>query len=132
VSDAEGGDRASASRPSTPPPAPAPPVAVAPRRRRRRWATGCLLLFALGVADQLRAPQHQLGARLLLAGIDGYQATLSPRLAAMGTRCRFRPTCSRFAEAAIRKDGALVGTARASWRLLRCGPWTPAGTVDPA
>jgi putative component of membrane protein insertase Oxa1/YidC/SpoIIIJ protein YidD len=31
----------------------------------------------------------------------------------------------------IRRDGALVGSARAGWRVLRCGPWTPAGTPDP-
>jgi uncharacterized protein len=46
-------------------------------------------------------------------------------------RCRFEPSCSRYAEGAIRKDGALVGAARATWRVLRCGPWTEAGTYDP-
>ena len=31
-----------------------------------------------------------------------------------------------------RKDGALIGSLRAIWRVARCGPWTPMGTVDPA
>ena len=26
---------------------------------------------------------------------------------------------------------ALYGSLRARWRVMRCGPWTPAGTVDP-
>jgi putative component of membrane protein insertase Oxa1/YidC/SpoIIIJ protein YidD len=49
----------------------------------------------------------------------------------LGVGCRFTPTCSRYAEGAVRRDGALVGTARAVWRIARCGPWTPAGTHDP-
>jgi putative membrane protein insertion efficiency factor len=69
--------------------------------------------------------------RTLLAAIRVYQLTLSPHMASWGVRCRFRPTCSHYAEGAIRKNGALVGSARAAWRVLRCGPWTPAGTYDP-
>lgn len=64
------------------------------------------------------------------AGIDVYQARLSGLLPS-GIRCRFEPTCSRYAEAAIARDGALRGGARAAWRIARCGPWTPQGTVDP-
>jgi putative membrane protein insertion efficiency factor len=90
------------------------------------------VLVLLGAAEQLAlSPPRQPSARLLLAAIDGYQAALSPRLGALGVRCRFTPTCSRYAEGAIRRHGSAVGTARAAWRLLRCGPWTPAGTVDP-
>lgn len=81
--------------------------------------------------DLSRPPERQLSARALLASIDLYQATLSPLLARGGARCRFEPSCSRYAEGAIREDGALVGTGRAAWRILRCGPWSEAGTVDP-
>ena len=87
--------------------------------------------MALAVWDLSRAPAEQLSARALLASIDLYQAHLSPVLAAAGTRCRFEPSCSRYAEGAIRKDGALVGTFRTAGRIARCGPWTEAGTVDP-
>lgn len=92
-----------------------------------------LLLAALGLltADLARPPAEQLSARALLAAIDLYQATLSPRIGRLGARCRFEPTCSHYGEAVIRRDGALVGGARATWRILRCGPWTPAGTKDP-
>ena len=85
----------------------------------------------LAAVDLARPPPSQLSARVLLAGIHGYQGSLSKRLARAGVRCRFQPTCSRYAEGAIRADGALVGSLRAGWRILRCGPWTPSGTIDP-
>jgi putative membrane protein insertion efficiency factor len=91
-------------------------------------ALGATALLALDLA---RAPERQWTARAELWAIAGYQSTLSPWLARAGTRCRFTPSCSRYAEAAIRADGALVGTARALGRLARCGPWTSAGTIDP-
>ena len=68
---------------------------------------------------------------MLLGAIDIYQAAVSPFMPALGVRCRFVPTCSRYGEESIRKRGALVGTGRAAWRVLRCGPWTRMGTVDP-
>jgi hypothetical protein len=90
----------------------------------------CALLALLGF-DLSRPPRRQFSAGVLLGAIDLYQATLSPRMPAFGVQCRFQPTCSRYAEGAIRKHGALRGTWRAMVRLARCGPWTPAGTVDP-
>lgn len=67
----------------------------------------------------------------MLAVIDAYQARLSKALSRAGARCRFEPTCSHYGEAVIRRHGALVGGAKAAWRILRCGPWTPPGTADP-
>ena len=99
--------------------------------RRRRVLFIALALGLALVVDLARPAPRQLSARGLLAAIHLYQATLSPRLGAAGVRCRFTPTCSRYAEGAIRKHGALAGGARAAWRLLRCGPWTAAGTHDP-
>jgi putative membrane protein insertion efficiency factor len=101
------------------------------RRPRRRVLIVCAVAVALLAADLARAPADQLTAAFLLGGIDLYQGTLSKALPALGVRCRFQPTCSHYAEASIRRHGALVGTARAAWRVMRCGPWTPAGTVDP-
>jgi putative membrane protein insertion efficiency factor len=90
-----------------------------------------LVVLSLGLIwDLTREPKDQLTASLLLAGIDLYQATLSPRMAAGGVACRFEPTCSRYAEAVIRRQGAVQGAWRAAIRIARCGPWTPAGTVD--
>lgn len=88
--------------------------------------TGFLLLV-----DLSRPPQAQWSARAELALLAGYRRLGSPLVGATGVRCRFTPSCSRYAEAAIRRHGAVGGTARAAWRIARCGPWTPAGTHDP-
>lgn len=88
------------------------------------------MIIALGL-DLGRAPGSQISARVLIAGIDVYQATLSKLMPVAGVQCRFQPTCSHYAEGSIRKYGALKGTRRAAWRLLRCAPWTEQGTIDP-
>ena len=76
-------------------------------------------------------PERQLTARAALAGIHVYQATLSRAFAASGVACRFSPTCSHYAEACVRRYGVVRGGGLALRRMLRCGPWTPSGTVDP-
>jgi len=100
------------------------------RRRRRALIIAAVLAVLLGL-DLARAPRRQLSARALLGAIHLYQATLSPRMPGLGVKCRFKPTCSHYGEGAIRKYGALVGSVKTAGRILRCGPWTPAGTVDP-
>ena len=44
--------------------------------------------------------------------------------------CRYEPTCSHYAEQAVRRHGVVRGLALASWRLLRCNPWSEGG-YDP-
>jgi putative membrane protein insertion efficiency factor len=67
-------------------------------------------------------------ARLLLVGTIGlYRLTLSGWL---GGQCRFSPTCSRYAEEAVRTHGAIKGTLLASRRVLRCNPFGRSG-LDP-
>jgi hypothetical protein len=67
---------------------------------------------------------------IALAGIHGYRRAVSPAAARIGLRCRFTPTCSRYAEAVIVRDGIARGGWKALKRVARCGPWTAAGTVD--
>lgn len=98
--------------------------------RRKRLAAFAALLLVLLAIDLAGRPENQLTARLLLGGIDLYQATLSPLMPRTGVRCRFQPTCSHYGEMAIRRHGALRGSGMAVWRIVRCGPWTPAGTVE--
>jgi len=98
-------------------------------RRRRLWIAAGMLCALLAV-DVSLPPRHQVSAHLLLGAIHLYQATLSPLLGRSGVRCRFQPTCSHYGERAIRKYGTLRGTLLTVWRIARCGPWTPAGTVD--
>ncbi len=63
----------------------------------------------------------------LLRWIGFYQRRISPML---GPRCRFHPTCSQYAEEAIREYGALRGGLMALWRILRCQPLCKGG-YDP-
>lgn len=101
------------------------------RLRRKRWRWVALAFLTILLVDNLRPPADQLSGRALVAAIDLYQATLSPLMPVAGVHCRFEPTCSHYGEEAIRRHGAIPGSLRAGWRLLRCGPWTPDGTVDP-
>lgn len=56
-----------------------------------------------------------------------YRTLVSPLL---GPRCRYHPTCSRYALDALREYGVLRGVVLAGWRLVRCNPWSPGG-IDP-
>jgi len=76
---------------------------------------------------------HPVGglARVLrsvaIAPIVIYQQVISP---AIPRRCKYEPTCSRYAVGAIREYGILKGLVLAGWRLLRCNPWSHGG-YDP-
>jgi putative membrane protein insertion efficiency factor len=67
-------------------------------------------------------------AALALTGaVRAYQWTVAPVL---GGQCRFEPSCSEYAIAALARHGACHGTALAARRILRCNPWH-AGGDDP-
>ena len=67
-------------------------------------------------------------ARIVVsAPIVAYQRVISPGLP---RRCRYEPTCSRYAVRAISDYGILKGLVLAGWRLLRCNPWSRGG-YDP-
>jgi putative membrane protein insertion efficiency factor len=84
-----------------------------------------------GVADGSRPPAARTSTALAIGAIHVYQATLSRLYAKTGVQCRFTPTCSHYAEVCIRELGVAEGGWLALKRVVRCGPWTPAGTVDP-
>ena len=99
-------------------------------RGRIKAAALIVVLVALGW-DSTREPCDQWTAWLMVQGIGLYQQGVSPGLSKAGVRCRLEPTCSHYAVASIRKYGALEGGWRSARRLVRCGPWTEAGTLDP-
>ncbi len=68
-----------------------------------------------------------MAARALLLLIEVYRVTLSPLV---GGFCRFVPSCSVYAEEAIRRHGAATGVRLAARRILRCHPFHPGG-IDP-
>ena len=65
---------------------------------------------------------------LLIGLIRVYRMTLA---GVLGGQCRFHPSCSEYAQVAIRNRGAVAGAALAAWRILRCSPMSQGG-VDPA
>lgn len=64
---------------------------------------------------------------LLLAPVRLYQRWISPAIA---PRCRYYPTCSDYAAQAIRELGPIRGLILASWRLLRCNPFSHGGVDE--
>lgn len=66
--------------------------------------------------------------KTLLVGLLAlYRVAISPML---GRNCRFAPSCSEYAEEAVRAHGAARGTWLAARRVCRCHPWHPGG-FDP-
>ena len=72
-------------------------------------------------------PMSRLARGVVSAPIIAYQRFVSP---AIPRRCKYEPTCSRYALDAIREYGILRGLVLAGWRLLRCNPWSHGG-YDP-
>jgi uncharacterized protein len=65
--------------------------------------------------------------RTATAPIRLYQRAISPTIP---RRCKYEPSCSRYAVQAIERYGILRGLVLAAWRLLRCNPWSHGG-YDP-
>ncbi|MEL7399429.1 MAG: membrane protein insertion efficiency factor YidD [Pseudomonadota bacterium] len=66
-------------------------------------------------------------ARFLLAAVAVYRYAISPLFP---SRCRYYPTCSAYADEAIRRYGVVRGGRLTLRRLFRCHPWGSHG-VDP-
>lgn len=64
---------------------------------------------------------------LILGLLYLYRYTLSPLL---GPHCRFYPSCSCYAIAAVQNHGIMRGLLLIIKRLLKCHPWHSGG-VDP-
>ncbi|MDP3836631.1 MAG: membrane protein insertion efficiency factor YidD [bacterium] len=68
----------------------------------------------------------------LVSVIKVYQKTLSPDHGVFKYKhpygfCRFHPTCSNYSIQAIEKYGPLLGSLKATWRVLRCNPFNKGG-----
>lgn len=64
---------------------------------------------------------------LLIGSLQAYKLTISPML---GSRCRFYPSCSVYAQKSIQRFGPLKGSWLTAARLARCGPWHPGGVDE--
>jgi putative membrane protein insertion efficiency factor len=65
--------------------------------------------------------------RVLIGLIQLYRHLLSP---ALGSHCRFHPSCSAYGVEALRRYGGVRGSWLLVRRIARCHPWHPGG-FDP-
>ncbi len=56
-----------------------------------------------------------------------YQKHISP---ALGSNCKYIPTCSQYTLEAVERFGALKGCLMGAYRILRCNPFSKGG-YDP-
>ena len=79
-------------------------------------------------AATLRSASRTLALAIGKGCIRAYQLTLSPFI---GHQCRFYPTCSNYALAALDSRGPLEGAWLALRRLSKCHPFHPGGFDPP-
>jgi len=60
--------------------------------------------------------------KIIIALVRTYQVATSN----FAPRCKYYPSCSNYAITAIGRYG-LKGIAMASWRIVRCNPWSQGG-----
>ena len=108
-------------------------LAVAPRLRAPSAARGA----GGGKRRDTRGPKRRDKRGAGLAARGGRLVLLAPvylwryvLAAFFPPACRFEPSCSHYAEEALRRHGALCGSFLAARRLLRCRPGGPSG-YDP-
>ena len=66
--------------------------------------------------------------RFLLFLLRLYRRWFSPALHSVSVGgCKYLPTCSEYAEVAIERHGPIKGVMLATWRILRCNPFSKGG-----
>ncbi|MDP7593523.1 MAG: membrane protein insertion efficiency factor YidD [Litorilituus sp.] len=61
---------------------------------------------------------------IIISCVKTYQRIISP---ALGSNCRFNPTCSSYAIEAIERFGVIKGSWLASKRIIKCHPLNEGG-----
>ena len=105
------------------------PISSATSARQRKRSSGSIGWWI--VTRTLARRIGQFVNSLVVFVLEGYQQLVSPFFAAMGSQCRFEPSCSQYMIDAVRSRGALVGVGMGIWRLARCNPFNQGG-YDPA
>ena len=72
---------------------------------------------------RLATTLHRALVSAFLAPLRAYRYMSS----AFPRRCKYEPTCSAYAEQAVRELGIVRGSILAAWRLVRCNPWSHGG-----
>lgn len=68
--------------------------------------------------------------KILIELIKAYQKHVSVVLASKNIHCKYYPTCSEYTKQAIQKYGAVRGSIKGIFRILRCNPFSKGG-CDP-
>ena len=68
--------------------------------------------------------------KILIKIINFYQKHISAWLDSKNIKCKYYPTCSEYTKQAIEKYGAIKGSLKGIWRILRCNPFSKGG-YDP-
>ena len=68
--------------------------------------------------------------KILIKLINWYQKHISKELNHGNIKCKYYPTCSEYTKQAIEKYGAIKGSIKGIWRILRCNPFSKGG-YDP-
>ncbi|CAM3380920.1 membrane protein insertion efficiency factor YidD [Polaromonas hydrogenivorans] len=66
----------------------------------------------------------RLPQMILIGVVNGYRLLISP---ALGSNCRFEPSCSAYSLLALSQHGAVTGSYLTLRRLVRCQPWCEGG-----
>ncbi len=77
--------------------------------------------------NKLQKRLKHLLLALCLLPIKAYRYLISPLLP---PSCRFYPSCSEYAQEALKKHGIFFGSWLTIKRLSRCHPWGKSG-IDP-
>jgi putative membrane protein insertion efficiency factor len=78
----------------------------------------------MGSSAHTHIDQPSLPRRIVSSPIRFWSKWISPSLA---PRCRYEPSCSRYATQAVEELGILRGLTLAVWRVLRCNPLSKGG-----
>ncbi|MEX0775501.1 MAG: membrane protein insertion efficiency factor YidD [Phycisphaeraceae bacterium] len=79
--------------------------------------------------DAALPPRYQVLANAAIFAVNGYQVLGRP-LVRHVVVCRFHPSCSDYSKQAFAKYGFWRGAGLTIYRLSRCRPPMPMGTVD--
>lgn len=78
----------------------------------------------MGAVSAQVADRSGIAVNAIAYALDLYHALLAPFMAGQtGFSCRFEPSCSRYAKAALARQGLWRGAYLAIHRLARCHPW---------
>jgi putative membrane protein insertion efficiency factor len=69
----------------------------------------------------------RVAVRVAQAPLQAYRRVISP---ALPRHCKYEPTCAAYAVEALGRFGILRGLVLATWRVLRCNPFSHGG-YDP-